>query len=178
MRRYSLAGYGRMVADRIRNEAYARALRSAIQPGCVVLDIGTGTGIMAVLACQLGAGRVFAIEPSPIIHVARQTAAANHCADKIEFLEGLSTRVTLPIRAQVIVSDMRGVVPFFEQHIPSIVDARRRHLAPGGTLIPRKDLLWAGIVEAPDTYAGIVDPWVKNTFGQDLSAARQIAVNN
>ncbi|MBZ5526985.1 MAG: 50S ribosomal protein L11 methyltransferase [Acidobacteriia bacterium] len=174
---YSLSGYGVMAADRIRNEAYAQALRSAIQPGCVVLDIGTGTGAMAVLACQLGAGRVFAIEPSPVIQVARQVAAANHCAERIEFIEDLSTRATLPVQAHVIVSDLRGILPLFQQHIPSIVDARRRHLAPGGTLIPRKDFLWAAIVEAPKTYSEIVDPWEKNTFGQDLSAARQIAVN-
>jgi protein arginine N-methyltransferase 1 len=175
---YSLSGYGVMAADRIRNEAYAQALRSAIQPGCVVLDIGTGAGVLSVLACQLGAGRVFAIEPSPVIQVARQVAAANHCAEKIEFIEDLSTRVTLPVRAQVIVSDLRGVLPFFEQHLPSIKDASQRHLAPGGTLIPRKDFLWAAIVEAPETYAGIVDPWAKNTFGEDLSPVRQIAVNN
>src|ERR1700681_4015560 len=155
---YSLIGYGEMIADRVRIDAYVQALRQAVRPGAVVVDIGTGPGIMAVLACQLGASRVYAIESDEIIQVARTIAAANCCADRIEFIEDLSTKVTLPIRADVIVSDMRGVLPLFGHHIASIADARRRFLAPAGTLIPRKDTIWASIVEAPERYAGIVDP--------------------
>jgi protein arginine N-methyltransferase 1 len=175
---YNLRGYGEMVADRVRVEAYAQALRQTVRPGSVVVDIGTGTGIMAVLACQLGASRVYAIEPSEIIQVAREIAAANRCADKIEFIEDLSTKVTLPVRADVIVSDIRGVLPLFKHHIPSIADARRRFLAPGGALIPQKDAVWASIVEAPERYGEIVDPWERNALGQDLSPARRMAVND
>jgi SAM-dependent methyltransferase len=174
---YSLGDYGDMLADRVRLEAYVQALRGAVRSGSIVVDIGTGTGIMAVLACQLGASRVFAIEPSSIIQVAREIAAANHCADKIEFFEDISTKVTLPIRADVIVSDLRGVLPLAEQHIPSIADARKRFLAPGGVLIGRKDMIWAAVVEAPECYGKLVDPWESNTLGQDLSVARRMIVN-
>ncbi len=90
-----------------------------------------------------------------------RNAAINHVADRIEFIEDLSTTVTLPVKADVIVSDMRGVVPLYGHHLPSIVDARRRLLAPGGVLIPRADTLWAAVVEMPERYAGIVDPWSK-----------------
>ena len=155
-----------------------QALRKTVREGAVVLEIGTGPGIFAVLACQLGASRVYAIEPNEIIQVAREVAAANGCADKIEFFEELSNRVTLPLRADVILSDLRGVLPLFQRHIPAIVDARRRFLAPGGTLIPRKDTLWAAIVEAPKPYSELVDPWDHNPLGQDLSAARRLVVSN
>src|SRR4030081_2694886 len=96
---YSLRNYGGMIGDRVRVEAYSRALRSVIRPGSVVVDIGTGPGIFAVLACQLGARRVFAIEANPVIQVAREIAVANHCADKIEFFEDISTNVKLPALA-------------------------------------------------------------------------------
>jgi protein arginine N-methyltransferase 1 len=175
---YSLNAYGSMIADGVRLDAYARALRKVVREGCVVVEIGTGPGIFAVLACQLGASRVYAIEPGEIIQVAREVAAANGCADKIQFFEDISNRVTLPSRADVILSDLRGVLPFFERHIPAIVDARRRFLAPGGTLIPRKDTLWAAIVEAPKPYGELVDPWDRNPLGQDLSPARRLIVNN
>ncbi len=166
-----------MIADRIRIAGFTEALRKAIRPGAVVMDIGTGPGCMAVLACQLGASRVYAIEPCEIIQVGREIAAANHCADKIEFFEGLSTNVTIPVLADVIVSDLRGLLPLFQHHIPSIMDARKRLLAPGGALIARKDRIWAAIVEAPKVYGKIVDPWDQNTLGQDLRAARHRAVN-
>jgi protein arginine N-methyltransferase 1 len=175
---YSLGGYASMVADRVRVNAYAEALRKTVRKGAVVLEIGTGPGIFAVLACKLGASRVYAIESSEIIQVAREVATANDCADKIEFFEEISNRVTLPRRADVVLSDLRGVLPLFERHIPAIVDARRRFLAPGGTLIPRKDTLWAAIAEAPELYSELVNPWEHNSLGQNLHAARRLVVNN
>jgi type I protein arginine methyltransferase len=177
MEGYSLSGYGEMIADRTRTGAYMEALRAVIRPGAVVMDIGTGPGIMAVQACQLGAKHVYAIEPGEIIQVAREIAAANHCADKIEFFEDVSKNVTIPIRADVIVSDLRGVLPLYSDHIPSIADARRRFLAPGGTLIGREDRVWAAVVEAPQRYSNIVGPWAGDLPGQDLSPARRKVVN-
>src|ERR1700722_6861520 len=148
-----------MIADRVRIQAYSEALRRVIRPGSTVVDIGTGPGIMAVLACQLGAGRVFAIEPDEIIQVAREVAAANRCADKIVFYENLSTKVTLPGCADVMVSDMRGILPLFGQHIPAIVDARQRFLAPGGAMIPQRDRMWAAVVEDREGYGELVELW-------------------
>src|SRR5215470_11576484 len=107
---YSLGAYGTMIADRVRMEAYAEALRKTVHKGSVVVEIGTGPGIFAVLACQLGASRVYAIEPAEIIQVAREIAAANGCEDRIVFFEHLAHRVTLPVRADVMLSDLRGVL--------------------------------------------------------------------
>ena len=143
---YTVADYGAMIVDPVRMDRYVRALEQAIKPGGIVIDIGTGTGIFALLACRLGARRVYAIEPEDVIQVAREIAAANGCADRIEFVQAMSTRVTLPERADVIVSDLTGALPWFAHHIPSIIDARRRLLAPGGVLIPRRDAAWAAIV--------------------------------
>ena len=102
-----------MIADHLRMAAYADALRRSVTPESMVIDIGTGTGVMAILACQLGARRVCAIEPDDVIQLARKVAADNGFADRIEFIQALSTDVKLPELADVIVSDVRGVLPFF-----------------------------------------------------------------
>jgi protein arginine N-methyltransferase 1 len=175
---YSLQGYADMIADKVRMDAYSRAVRQIVKPGSVILEIGTGPGIFAILACQAGAGRVFAIESSDVIQVAREAAVDNGCADRIEFFEDLSTRVTLPLKAEAIFSDLRGVLPLLGDHIPSIVDARNRFLKPGGVLCPRKDTIWAAIVESPKIYSKIVDPWEQSGLDQDLSAARRRAVDS
>ncbi len=175
---YNLLGHGGMIADRARMDAYARAIKQAVRPGCVVADIGTGTGVFAVLACRSGARRVYAIEPGEIIDVAREIAAANSCADRIEFFQALSLQVTLPERAGVIISDLRGTLPLFGKHIPAIVDARNRFLAPGGTLIPQRDRLWAAVAEAPELYRKIEEPWVSDPYGLNLRACREMLVNS
>jgi len=174
---YSLAGYGEMIADRVRMEAYAEALRRTVKPGARVMDLGTGPGIWAVLACQLGANRVIAVEPDGIIQVAREVAVRNQCSDKIEFIEKISTHCDVAIRVDVIVADLRGVLPLLGQSVASIVDARQRFLAPGGVLIPRREMVWAAVVEAPQVYHHFVEPWEQNLLKQDLDPARRRAVN-
>ena len=167
---YSLHFYGEMIANAARVEPYVEALRRVVRPDSVVLDLGCGQGLFALLACRFGARRVYAIEPDNVINIAREAAAANGFADRIEFFQSLSTEVTLPERATVIISDLRGVLPWFQQHIPSIIDARERLLVPGGVLIPRRDAVWAALVEAPEQYEEIVGPWRNRLFDVDLSA--------
>jgi protein arginine N-methyltransferase 1 len=174
---YSIAAYGGMIADTVRMDAYKAALERAVKPGCVVLDIGAGTGIFSLLACRLGARRVFAVEPDDAILVARQVAADNGYADRITFIQALSTRVTLPEPADVIVSDLRGVLPLFQHHIAAIADARQRHLAPGGALIPRRDTLWAAVVETPPGPDAMAHLPEARPYGFDMTAARRMAGN-
>ncbi len=175
---YSLTSYGRMIADSARMRAYAEALRSLIKPGSVVVDIGTGTGIFAMLACRYGARRVYAIEPSDSIQIGREIAVANGCGDRIEFIQDRSQQVTLPERAEVIISDLRGTLPLFQNHLTTLIDARQRLLKPKGELIPRNDTLWATLVEAPDLHERFTVPWVENDFGLDMRAAYRLATHH
>jgi type I protein arginine methyltransferase len=166
-----------MIADERRTNAYVTALQRAITPDDIVLDIGTGTGIFAMLACRFGARHVYAVEPDDSIHVARRLANENGYADQITFIQDLSTRITLPERANVMISDLHGVLPFFGFHIPSIMDARQRHLAPGAILIPQQDKLWATIVTAPEQYKEYVNPWDVNKYNLKMQAARHNVIN-
>jgi len=167
---YSLHFYGEMMAGGLRTDAHVEALRRAVKPDSVVLDLGCGPGLFALLACRLGARRAFGIEPDNVINIAREAAVANGLSYRAEFFQGLSTQVTLPEPATIIIFDLRGVMPWFTQNIPTIIDARQRLLAPGGLLIPRRDLAWATIVEAPDQFQQIVGPWQDKNFDVDLSA--------
>jgi protein arginine N-methyltransferase 1 len=175
---YTIRGHGTMIADTVRMDAYAAALEQVVRPGCVVLDIGTGTGMMAMLACRLGARKVYAIDPGDSIHLARAAARASGFADRIELIQNLSTRVELPERADVVVSDLRGVLPLFEHHVASIADARDRLLAPEGVLVGRTDTVFAAPVEAEDEYRRITEPWDAHGRGFDLSVPRRAALNS
>jgi protein arginine N-methyltransferase 1 len=174
---YSVASFGQMIADEVRMTAYEAAIRVAVRPGAVVLDVGAGTGILSLLACRAGARKVYAVEPGEAIALAAEIARANGLGDRIECLAAKSTDITLPERADVIVSDLRGVLPFHEQHIPSIADARRRHLAPEGVLIPARDDVHCAVVEAGNAYARVTAPWARDRFGFEMDAARAIVTN-
>ncbi|HEV7589105.1 MAG TPA: 50S ribosomal protein L11 methyltransferase [Longimicrobium sp.] len=171
---YSVAGYGRMVADETRVRAYARALEAVVRPGCTVLDIGTGTGVFAMHAARLGARRVYAVEPASAIDTARELARLNGLADRIEFHQELSLRVSLPERVDVIVADLRGVLPPFRQIVATMADARERFLAPGGAIVPRRDTLFAAPVEAEATWSEHAGP--ASVLGFDYRPARRFAL--
>ncbi len=174
---YDLGGYGVMVNDRVRMDAYAAALARAVRPGDVVLDVGAGAGIFSLLACRAGARRVFAVEPADAIHTARELARENGLGDRIDFIQDVSTAIQLPERADVVVSDLRGALPLFQHHVRSIADVRSRLMAPGGILLPRADTLRAAPVEAAEAYGRLVAPWEDGVRGLRMGAARRMAVN-
>jgi type I protein arginine methyltransferase len=174
---YSLRSYGNMIADKGRTGPYVEALRRAVKPGSVVVDIGTGAGVLAFMACRFGARRVHAIEPSDAIEVARDIAAANGMADRIEFHQRMSTEVEIPERADVVVAEIHGILPIFQRYLPTLADARERFLAPGGTMIPLRDTVWAAVVEAPDLHESLTAPWGES-MGVDMRAARRLITND
>ncbi len=175
---YSLAQYGNMITCEPRMGAFAEAMRRAITPGCRVLEIGTGPGIMAIMACQMGAGHVVAIESDPSIEIARRLAAANGCADRITFVRDLSTNWQPDAPADVVISDIRGVLPLFEHHVSSIVDVRARLLQPGGTQIPRLDRIRAALVAAPAEHEKFAGPWLARPYGVDMAIVHSFAIND
>jgi len=168
---YSLRDFGEMIADSGRFGAYSKAIAAAVRPGDTVAEIGCGPGVFSLLACRAGARRVFAVELDDSIHFARQLAAANGFTDRIEFFQSDSRKTELPERANVIVSDIRGVLPLYDHVIPSLEDARQRLLAAGGIMIPRRDILKAAVIEAEEYYPRLTSPWQKPVSGIDLSPA-------
>ncbi len=174
---YSLRDYGDMLADGERFAAYRTAIAQAVQPGDVVLEIGCGLGVFALLACQAGARKVYAIDSEEIVHFARDLAVANGFSEPMEFIQSDSRKVQLPERVNVIISDIRGSLPLFGHAIASLEDARQRLLAPGGRLIPQRDTLKAAVIEAGDFYSKLLSPWVKSVPSVELSPALPLLLN-
>jgi hypothetical protein len=130
------------------------------------------------LACRFGAGRVYALEPSPCAELIRQAAYDNGVADRIVVLRERSSELMLTEPASLVVSDLRGVLPPFHRHFVDIADARERLLAPGGELIPRSDVLFAAVVSAGSAFARRRAPWESVPCGVSLRSALPYVDNN
>lgn len=173
---YSLESYGVMMLDGVRLPAYVEALRQHVKSGMVVADLGAATGVLSLLACKLGAARVYAIDPDISIEVARESALANGYGDRITCIAKLSTEVKLPEKVDLIVSDMRGSLPLLDFHLPTIKDARERFLKPDGRLIPAKDVMRCAPVDFAAAYERLESPWMRNELDLNLNAARKYVV--
>lgn len=127
-----------MLSDERRTTAYLDAVRQVVEPGDVVLDLGTGTGILAVAAAQAGARHVYAIEKGAIAERAARVFADNGVADRVTLIHELSTRIELPERANVLVTETFGDEPLSEQVLAYVGDAVRRLLTPDARVVPRQ----------------------------------------
>jgi protein arginine N-methyltransferase 1 len=177
---YGVREYAAMLADRERVDAHLEALRRVVTPGSVVCDLGTGTGFFAVAACRLGARKVYAIDTSDSIQLARELAAANGFADRVELFRTSSLDVTLPERVDVLFYDLRGALPLLGHAIPSIIDARTRFLKPGGVQIALRDRLVGAPVEAEEAWLAHHAPW-RGRFpdlGLDLGVLERSLLNS
>jgi len=163
-----------MLHDSARMDAFRRAIDATVQPGDVVVDIGCGSGVLSFMACEAGAGKVYAIEGGPVIEVARELAAANGFADRIEFLAGWSIELGLPEPADVLISETIGNAGFDEGIVAWTHDARRRLLRPGAVLLPQRLRTWVAAVESFDDHALVMD-WQTTGLPYDFTAAHRRA---
>ena len=173
---YELNDYGRMMADPTRMNAYTEALRRAIEPGDVVVDVGTGTGVFAMLAARFGARKVYAIDTNPCIHLAREVAKRNGVEDRIEFIHKSVFDVELPEKADVLVSDCRGAFPLHGRHPELVFVARDKFLKPGGRVIPLRDELLVSAVECESAHAFLRQGWT--TAGFDWEPCRRAVLSS
>lgn len=138
-----------MLDDRTRTDGYLAAIRETVGPDDVVLDLGTGTGVLATAAALAGARRVYALEIGDIGRLAGEVFEANGVADRVSLIRGWSTDVTLPQRATVLVSETLGNEPLGERILEYLLDARKRLLAPGARQIPASLTIWGVPVSVP-----------------------------
>lgn len=166
-----------LLADETRTTTYREAIRQAVRPGDVVLDLGCGSGILSFFACQAGASRVFAIERGKMAGVAEFLARHLGFDDRVTILNGESTELELPQRADVLVTETIGPACFDENILGFLLDARQRHLRDGARIIPRELVLSAAPVEVPGTWRKFVGWWSEERYGFDLSPLGVFASN-
>lgn len=162
-----------LLRDEAAQEAYRRAISRSLRGGEAVLDLGTGTGVHALFACQAGARIVYAVDADQFIELAKAVCAANGCSDRVRFFHGLIEEVDLPEKVDVIFGH-HGLSRLMEL----LPVARERFLKPGGTLIPFRAELFAAPLESAEAWEKAVSCWEQPHLGLSFAPVRAYAVNN
>jgi hypothetical protein len=125
-----------MLNDRTRTRTFLEAIEKIVRPGDIVVDIGTGTGVLAAAAARAGARHVYAIEATGIGEAAKALFAANGLLDRITVIPGWSSQIELPERASVLIAEIIGNDPLEEGVMETFADARKRLLTEDARVIP------------------------------------------
>ncbi len=182
-RSYSFISHQRsMLEDHKRTTAYYRAIldnRKQFE-GKVVLDVGTGSGILAMFAARAGARKVYAVEATSMAEHARKLVKANQLDTIVTVIQGTMETVELPEKVDIIVSEWMGYLLLRETMLDSVLVARDRFLKPGGAMYPsHARLFWAPIkaqesAERQESYDRVMEHWewllldMKNQYNIDM----------
>jgi type III protein arginine methyltransferase len=159
-----------MMNEQKRNQAYFSALKSAITPDTGVLEIGTGSGLLSMMAAKLGAKKVTTCEAEPVIaETAQQIIEDNGYQNSIKVLSKRSNKVIvgddLTERADILVSEIFSSDLLAEHVIPSIEDAKRRLLKPHARVIPAAGSIMVALFGGKDLMSNL---FVENSFEFNL----------
>jgi protein arginine N-methyltransferase 1 len=127
----------KMISDTVRVDCYHKAIQRYVGANDVVVDLGTGTGILALLAAKQGARKVYAIDHSSFIEVAERISEANEITN-IEFAKVNSREFSLEEKVDCIIHEQIGDYLFNENMIENLLDLRSRILKDKGVILPGK----------------------------------------
>ncbi|MFT4974677.1 MAG: SAM-dependent methyltransferase [Myxococcota bacterium] len=157
----------RMLVDEVRLDAYRRALEATVRPDDVVIDAGSGSGVLAVMAALAGARQVYALEQSDFAEMIPAVAAASGVGDRVEVIRGDFMLTETPQKARVLVTETFGAWAFAEDPVPDVGACAARNLREDGVVIPGGVKLWAaGMPSAPPA---IYAPFRRREDGVDLT---------
>lgn len=141
--------------DQQRVRYLQQAIFDTVHPGDIVVDAGSGTGVLGMIAAQAGASKVYCIELNQeYAEVIRYNAANNGMQDKIVVIQGDATTIALPEQVDVIVSEVISTGFFYEPQL-QILHNMRRFLKKGGRVVPEAMENFVELIDAQEELYGL-----------------------
>lgn len=161
---------------RNRLDLYRRAVEQTVRNGDTVVDLGCGTGVLGLLCLEAGATRVYAVDSTAVLEIARLTLERAGFAGNVDLIRATSYQTDIPHPVDMIICDHVGYFGFDYGLISLLADAKR-FLKPGGTVMPRRLNLHLAAVEA-ESYAKRIDAWQASGIPRPFHWVRQYSVNS
>lgn len=167
-----------MLMDLVRTKAYYEAITK--NPDSfkdkIVLDIGSGSGILAMYCAKAGSKRVYSIEMSKIANIQRELIKRNNLEDKIILINDNILNIELPEKVDIIISEWMGVFLFHERMLETVIDIRDKYLKPDGEMYPSSGKLCFSLYQGQKETSEInynINFFNKDLFGLDMSYLKE-----
>lgn len=143
-----------MLADHDRNAAFRKAIDQHCAGANLALEIGTGSGLLAMMAARAGAKKVVTCEAVPVIaESAAKIIAANGYSERISVYPVRSTSLLvgreLPERADILLAEILSSEILGEGALDAMADARERLLKNNARIIPHSVTICGALVSSP-----------------------------
>lgn len=170
-----------MLKDEVRTLTYRNSMyhnRHLFQ-GKIVMDVGSGTGILSMFAAKAGASRVFSIECSKIADYTQKIIDDNHLGHVITLIKGKVEDITLPDgieKVDIIISEWMGYCLFYESMLDTVLFARDKWLdKENGMMFPDRCSLYITAIEDRQYKEEKIN-WWDEVYGFDMSTIRRVAI--
>jgi type II protein arginine methyltransferase len=165
-----------MMNEQNRNQAYFDALKAVVNKDSSVFEIGTGSGLLAMMAAKLGAKQVITCESVPLIaETAQQIIKDNQFEKVINVIAKKSTEIEvskdISAKADILVSEIFSSELLGEHVLPSLEDAKRRLLKSQGKVIPAAGSIMIALFTGENIRRNLL---VDDAFGFNLQGFNKI----
>ncbi len=134
---------------------WKEAIEQHVKPGDVVIDAGSGTGILGLFAALAGAKKVYCIELHPrFVKLINHLAERNNMQHVIEVVHGDATKVELPEQADLLICELLCTGQFFEPEV-QVVNHLRQFLKPHASIIPKRVQSFIRLLDAQEMLYGV-----------------------
>jgi protein arginine N-methyltransferase 1 len=153
-----------MLMDHVRMRAYHSSIMNnkSLFEGKTVLDVGTGSGVLAIWSAQAGAAKVYAVEYTDMAKHARNLVASNGLSDIVEVIQSSVEDLQLPTQVDIIISEWMGYILLRESMLDSVIRARNRWLKPGGCMFPSHATMYFSAISYEEDREGKVQEYMSS----------------
>lgn len=170
---------GECLLDKKRVSVFNRAIKEIVKPGDTVLDVGTGSGILALLSVRAGAKKVYAVEiAEDVAEFARLNIKSNNLSNKIEVISADIKDFNFPHGIDVVTAELLDTCLVAEQQAHALNSLRKKKIIDSSTkLIPYRFDCAVELMEYDFNFYGFEMPFViqARNFGANQKIKQRLS---
>ena len=167
-----------MLKDKVRTGAYQKAIlnNKEIFKDKIVLDIGSGTGILSFFAAEAGAKHAYGIEFADIADFSIEIIKKNNMQDKITIIKAKVEEAELPVeKVDIILSEWMGYFLLYESMLDCVLYARDKWLKEDGYMFPDRAQMFLAGIEDKNYKHRKINSW-NNIYGFNMKCIKEAAI--